>query len=151
MNYDDAKDEAVNSLSAHVDKTVAVVQTAFLAHALETAVKRVDYVAQLIVLTFPDKQPTSDLVDQVGSELRKRWPEMPDLTATLFKMSKQDADLILDLKSPSGIQALAEEGNLNALAAVTKKDYHPVIDYQIGPCGQSMRNQGMLQIHERRV
>lgn len=149
MNYDEAKDEAIAALSAVLDQTVAVVRTALLGRGFTTRVKRVDYVAQVIVFTFPDVQPTSDMVDVVGEEIRNIWPEMPDCTATLFKVSKMNADLIIDLNHPSGIKSLAEEGNVKALAAVASgKAMLPVIRYSIEQ-GKPAAEQGMMSVHER--
>lgn len=149
MNYDEAKDEALSALSAVLDQTVSVVRKALLGHGLATRVRKVDYVAQVIVLTFDDQQPTSDMVDLIGEEVRYVWPEMPSLTATLFKVSKMNADLILDLNSPSGIQALAEAGNVKALAAVAAgADALPVIRYSIDK-GKPAQEQGMMTVHER--
>jgi hypothetical protein len=149
MNYDEAKDDALAKLSAVLDKTIAIVTTALTGHGLETRVKRRDYVAQVAVITFDNLQPTSDLVDQIGEELRHVWPDAPEMTATLFKVSKMNADLIIDLNSPSGIQSLAEEGNVKALAAVASgANMMPVIHY-VTEKGLPKHEQGMMSIHER--
>lgn len=149
MNYDEAKEEAVKVLSAVLDKTVAVVTTALRGRGFSTRVKRVDYVSQVVILNFPDRQPDSDLVDIIGEEVRHVWPEMPPMTATLFKVSRMNADLILDLNHPSGIQSLAEEGNVKALAAVASGTTDlPVIHYAIEQ-GKPVRNEGQMSVHER--
>ena len=97
MTYEDTKHEILLLLAGLLDSTLAVVQTGFLAHGCETEVKRIDYVAQVIVLTFTKKQPTDKLIDLVGAEARKLWPEMPDMNAVLFSRQSSKADLILDL------------------------------------------------------
>jgi hypothetical protein len=151
MDYDEAKDEALTALSAVLDQTAAVVRTALMGHGLTTRIRKIDYVAQVIVLTFDDRQPTSDMVDVIGEEVRYVWPEMPEMTATLFKVSKMNADLILDLNSPSGIQSLAEAGNVKALAAVAAGHTTlPVVCYSIEK-GKPKQEKGTMTVHERNL
>lgn len=151
MTEDEIKDTAVSVLSGRIDSVIAAAQAAFLAHKLVTVVSRVDYVAQLIVLEFTEKQPTSDQLDDIGAALRKSWPQMPDITATLFKMSKHNTKVFLDLNTPSGVATLANEGDVNALAALSKQEYLPVIDYRVRPGQEPQRSEGMLQVHEQRL
>jgi hypothetical protein len=128
VDYDEAKDEAIALLSAVLDKAVPIVRTAFFGHGMTAVVKKIDYAAQLIVFTFPDMtQPTSDLVDQIGGEVRHLWPDAPPMTATFFKVSSHNSDLILDFNWPSKVAALAEQGDLPMLIAVAG----PVLRYVI--------------------
>jgi hypothetical protein len=120
MDYDEAKDEAIALLSAVLDKAIPIVRTAFLGHGMTALVKKIDYAAQVVVFTFPDMvQPTSELVDSIGEEVRHLWPDAPPMTATFFKVSSQNSDLILDFNWPSGIKALADNGDIEALFAMT--------------------------------
>jgi hypothetical protein len=152
MDYDEAKDEAIALLSAVLDKGVAVVRTAFLGHGMTAKVKKIDYAAQVIVFTFPDMvQPTSDLVDQIGAEVRHLWPDAPAMTATFFKVSSQNSDLVLDFNWPSGIKALADSGDLQALfAVVAEGETLPTLRYVIDK-QEPRREPGMLTKHERPV
>jgi hypothetical protein len=149
MNYDEAKDEAIAALSAVLDKTVKMVREAMLGRGFTTQVKKIDYVAQVIVIAFPDQQPLPEIVDTIGEELRYNWPEMPDMTATLFKVSNMNANLILDLDHPSGIKSLADEGNVKALAAIASgTNSLPVIRYAIEQ-GKPVHQQGTMTVHGR--
>jgi hypothetical protein len=149
MNYDEAKEEAIIALSAVLDKTLGIVSAALRGHGMATRVKKVDYVAKVAVITFDDLQPDSDLVDKVGEELRYVWPDAPEMTATLFKVSKMNAELIIDLNSPSGIQALAEQGNVKALiACAAGTDVLATIRYAHEQ-GKVTHEPGMMTVHER--
>jgi hypothetical protein len=151
MNYDEAKDETIMMLSAVLDKTLAIVRTAFIGHGITTRAKKVDYVTQVIVLNFPDQQPSTDLVDAVGGEVRHIWPDAPPITTTFFKVSDMNADLIIDFNHPSGIKALAEAGDVKALAAVAAGvDYLPVVHYILDRIrGEGSLEAGMMSVHER--
>lgn len=153
MDYDEAKDETLALLSALVDKASALVRTAFLGHGCTTRVKTADYTAQVLVFDFPETQPTSDLVDVIGAEVRSLWPDAPAMTAIFFKASSLNGSLILDLNRPSGVKALAEAGNVQALFALTGGNVLPTLHYVLdGPLPTRIdRVPGMMTVHERSV
>jgi hypothetical protein len=150
MNYDEAKDETISLLSAVLDKAKAIVVTAFLGHGVVTKAKKIDYACQVLVFTFPDQQPTSDLVDVIGGEVRHLWPDAPPMTATFFKVTSMNSELILDFNWPSGIKALAEQGDIQALFAISgTNSYLPTVRYVLDE--QPRQEPGMLTKHERVV
>lgn len=152
MNYDEAKDEAINLLSAVLHKAKAIVITAFLGHGIVAKAKKVDYACQVLVFTFPDLQPTSDLVDTIGEEVRHLWPDAPAMTVTFFKVSSMNSELIVDFNWPSGIKALADQGDILALLGVTNAGTNvclPAVRYVIDKVPP--QEAGMLIKHERSI
>jgi hypothetical protein len=129
---DDDKNELLGVLMQHMDEAILAARHKFLSKNYETKVIRKDYVAQVAVLEFSNAQPTPEELDALGIELRAEWPEMPPLTATLFRLSEKNSKLILDFNSPSGIAQLAEEGEISALIAQTTKDHTvPIMSYDL--------------------
>jgi hypothetical protein len=134
---DEAKEEFINSLSEHMDEALARVCLKLASKTYETKLIRRDYVAQVAVLEFSNAQPTPDECDAIGRELRAEWEEMPDLVATLFRLSDKNAKLILDFNSPSGIRKIAEDGDISELIAEAQADAKPeemqvpIISYDI--------------------
>lgn len=150
MNYDEAKDETIALLSAVLDKAKAIVTTAFLGHGVVAKIKKMDYACQVLVFSFPDRQPTSDLVDVIGGEVRHLWPDAPAMTATFFKVSSMNSEMILDFNWPSGIKALADQGDIQALFAVSGTNAAlPTLRYVIDEVPR--QEPGMMTKHERRV
>jgi hypothetical protein len=129
---DEDKKELLGTLMLHMDEAIRRIREKFSARECETKIIRKDYVAQVAVLEFSNVQMTPEETDALGIELRAEWPEMPSLTATLFRLSDKNSKLILDFNAPSGIAQLAEQGEISKLVAVAQKDTTvPIMSYDL--------------------
>lgn len=80
---DDDKDAALETLTASLDEFMDRVQVAFRAVRINAVVLKIDYIAQTAVMELVDPVVPEEKLNQVGIEIRKQWPEMPDVAAAL--------------------------------------------------------------------
>jgi hypothetical protein len=128
MSDEIAKDEALQALQGLLDDVVHRVQAKFDARGFPSTINKIDYVAQIAVLEFSDASTQPDAVtsDAIGVELRREWPQMPDLQATLFRLANRNVKLILNIST-------AFDVNLSKETEFEDEDYMAQVMQQAGP------------------
>jgi hypothetical protein len=128
MSDEIIKDEALQALQGLLDDVVHRVQAKFDARGFPSTIHKIDYVAQIAVLEFSDENSQPDAVtsDAIGVELRRQWPQMPDLQATLFRLANRNSKLILNIST-------AFDVNLSKDTEFEDEDYMAQVMQQAGP------------------
>lgn len=94
-------DVVLRLLTAHVDETIGHVLETFQHFRIPIKILLHDYIAQAVILEFPGAKPLSekklavalrDDLENLGLYLRKKWPDLPPVAATLFQTSAVSKD-----------------------------------------------------------